>query len=322
MRRVLLASALLTVAGCGQAAAPYIAQQTPQTPHRAWMDSIAKKVDLLYISDGNGEVTVYTYWQKSLVGQLTGFMQPLGECVDKANDVFITDYAARKIVEYAHAGKKPIAKIDDSPFAPYACSVDLATGSLAVANEAGGSTQGNIAVYANVKATPKLYTDKNIPDLQACAYDNGGNLLVSNGQAGSNYANFAWLPKGGSKLLDLTLPGPQPSWTWEGVDGIQWDGRYFVIDDYALYRESVSNGQGYYIGATYFEIGGGQAGPFGIYNIHPNKQGTQVVGVYDDFSYPYVYYWNYPAGGDSVASISKGLNEPVSVTVSLGKIHE
>jgi hypothetical protein len=322
MRPAWLASAVLATAGCGQAAAPYVAQQTPLMQHRVWMDSIAKKVDLLYISDGNGEVTVYTYWQKSLVGELTGFTQPMGECVDKASDVFITDYGAQKVIEYAHAGKKPIATIDDSPYTPYACSVDLATGTLAVANEAGGSTQGNIAVYANVKATPKLYTDKKIPDFQACAYDNSGNLLVSNGQAGSRYANFAWLPKGGSKLLDVTLPGPEKPWSWDGVDGIQWDGRYFVIDAYSLYRETVSTGQGYYIGDTYFQIGGGQAGPFWIYNIHPNKQGTQVVGVYSDFSYPYVEYWNYPAGGDAVASISKGLEKPVAVTVSLGKIHE
>jgi hypothetical protein len=44
--------------------------------------------------------------------------------------------------------------------------------------------------------------------------------------------------------------------------------------------------------------------------------------VYNDFSYPYVEYWNYPAGGDAVASLSQGLDKPVAVTVSLGKIHE
>ena len=294
MRRAFLLSVALATAGCGQTAAPFIGQQTPLTHHRVWMDSIAKKVDLLYISDGNGEVTVYTYWQKTLVGELTGFTQPTGECVDKTGDVFIADYGAQKVIEYAHAGKKPIATIDDSPYAPYACSVDLATGALAVANEAGGSSQGNIAVYANAKATPKLYSVKNIPNFQACAFDNGGNLLASNDQAGSRYANFAWLPKGGSKLLDVTLPGPEKAWAWDGVDGIQWDGRYFVIDDYSLYRESVSNGQGYYIGDTSLQIAGGQAGPFWIYNIHANKQGTQVVGAYNDFSSAYVYYWNYP----------------------------
>jgi hypothetical protein len=299
-----------------------VPQQSYRTPSRSWMDSIAKKVDLLYISDGNGNVTVYTYWQKTLVGQLTGFQEPMGECADKAGDVFIADYAAKKILEYEHAGKKPIATIDDSPYAPYACSVDLTTGALAVANEAGASTQGNIAVYATATSKPRLYADTSIPNFEACAYDNDGDLLASNDEAGSSYASFAWLPKGGAKLVDVTLPGPQSSWQWEGVDGIQWDGRYFVIDDYELYRESVFDAQGYYVGETDFPYQTGQVGPFWIYNIHPTKQGTQVVGVYNDFNYPYVLYWNYPAGGEQIGDVFKGLEEPVAVTVSLGKIHE
>ncbi len=286
-------------------------------------DSIAKKVDLLYVSDGNGEVTVYTYWQKSFVRTLTGFTQPMGECVNAAGDVFITDYGARDVVEYAHDGKTPIATIDDSPYAPYACSVDLATGTLAVANEAGGSTQGNIAVYAGLKSPPAIYTDATIGDFRDCAYDRSGNLLASNGEAGSEYASFAWLPKGGGKLVNVTLPGPEKSWVWEDVNGIQWDGRYFVIDvAYAgVYRETVSDGQGYYVGATYFDEADG-AGPFWIYDLHPNKQGTQIVGVYDSFGSSSVYYWNYPAGGDAIASISKDLYDPVAVAVSLGKVHE
>jgi hypothetical protein len=146
--------------------------------------------------------------------------------------------------------------------------------------------------------------------------------LVSNGQSGSRYASFAWLPKGGVKLLDITLPGPEKSFTWEGVNGIQWDGRYFVIDDYSLYRESVSSGQAFYIGSTSLQDIEGQPGPFWIYNIHPDKQGTQVVGVYNEFSSSEVEYWNYPAGGDEVGYISKGLDKPVALTVSLGKIHE
>jgi hypothetical protein len=284
-------------------------------------DGIAKKVDLLYISDGNGEVTVYTYWQKTLVRVLTGFARPMGECVDKADDVFITDYAAKQIVEYAHDGERPIAKLDDSPYAPYACSVDLTSGSLAVANEAGNASQGNIAVYTDARGMPKVYTDATISDFQACAYDNDGNLLASNGEAGTRTSYFAWLPKGGGKLLNVNIPGPLQSWTWESVNGIQWDGRYYVIDADELYRVSVLNGQGYYIGQTYLQVDGA-TGPFWIYNIHLKKQGTQVVGPYNDFSYGSVDYWNYPSGGDAIAQISKGLDNPVAVTVSLGKIHE
>jgi hypothetical protein len=298
-----------------------ISSESGDDAQNASPDTLAKKVDLLYISDGNGEVTVYTYWQKTLVRELSGFTQPMGECVDKNNNVFITDYGAKEIVEYAHAGKKPIATIDDAPYAPYACSVDFTTGALAVANEAGGSGRGNVAVYAGASGTPKIYTDKKITNFQALGYDASGNLLASSGQA-TRLASFAWLPKNGAKLVDVTLPGPYNGFDWEGTDGVQWDGRYFVVDDYNLYRVSVISGQGYYIGQTQVQNGGGQGGPFWIYNIHPKKQGTQVVGPYGDFSYGDVEYWDYPNGGDPIAEISHGIDKPTAVTVSLGTIHE
>lgn len=285
-------------------------------------DSIAKKVDLLYISDGNGQVTVYTYWQKTLVAQLTGFTKPEGECSDTAGNVFITDAGAHDILEYAHDGKQPMATLADGSYAPYGCSINPVTGALAVANEAGNSKNGNLAIYAHASGTPKFYTDTNIKNFQACAYDAAGNLLASDGEADGRYSYFAWLPKNGAKLVDVNLPGPLSSWTWEAVNGIQWDGRYWVIDSYSLYRVSIANGQGYYVGETGLQDFGGQPGPFWIYNIHPKKQGTQVVGPYDEFSSSYVDYWNYPAGADAIASITKGIDAPVGVTVSLGKIHE
>ena len=321
MTKTLVLYAALVVAGCSSAA-PEVATAPASASLPVVPDSIAKKVDLLYISDGNAEVTVYTYWQKSLVNTLFGFTQPEGECADARGDVFITDSGAEQIVEYAHAGKKPIAKLDDAPYAPYACSINPTNGALAVANEAGASNRGNIAVYAHASGTPTLYTNSTITDFQACAYDGSGDLLASNGQADGRYSYFAYLAGNGSKLVDVNLPGPRSSWAWEDIDGIQWDGRYWVIDDYELYRVSVANGQGYYVGATDLEDEGGQPGPFWIYNIHPKKQGTQVVGVYDDFGSSSVEYWNYPAGGDAIAEISKGIDEPVAVTVSLGKIHE
>jgi hypothetical protein len=327
MRTLLICSAL-AIAGCASAT-QYVATGTSSVQAgrqdraqrgRAWMDIAAKKVDLLYISDGNGDVTVYTYWQKTLVGQLTGFAEPKGECVDERGDVFITDNAAKRVVEYAHAGKKPIQVLDDSPYAPYACSVDLATGTLAVANEAGSSSQGNVAIYAHASGTPKLYADKEITDFQACAYDSEGNLLVS-GSPPRSYTSFAWLPKHGGRLVNVSMPGPVGSWTWESVTGLQWDGRYFVIDDYELYRVSVIEAQAYYEGQTdLYELDA--YGPFWIYNDKPNKrQGTQVVGAYNGSSSGGVYYWNYPAGGDAVGYIS-GITQPFAVTVSLGKIHE
>lgn len=317
-RRAIVLCAALAVPGCGTAATSV----APQAPSTVNVDTIAKKVDLLYISDGNGEVTVYTYFQKTLVGVLTGFTRPEGECADSAGNVFITDYGAKQIVEYAHAGKKPLATIDDAPYAPFACSVNPKTGALAVANDAGTSSGGNIAIFANASGAPVIFTDKRIRDFQACAYDNDGNLLASNGQADSRYSSFAWLPRNGAKLLDVTLPGPRPSSLYENVSGIQWDGKYWVIDEGNLYRVSLVSGQGFYVGETSLNIFGGQGGPFWIYNSSSGKQGTQVVGPVNEFSNSEVEYWNYPGGGDSIGYVSKSIDKATAVTVSLGKIHE
>jgi len=114
---------------------------------RSWMDVGVAKQDLLYVSDSNGEVTVYRYWQHTLVGTLTDLTQPMGECTDSAGDVYITDYAAKQILEFAHGGTKPLRKLNDSPDSPYACSIASSTGSLAVANDDGGSTEGDIAIW-------------------------------------------------------------------------------------------------------------------------------------------------------------------------------
>src|SRR5580692_9952337 len=82
-----------------------------RTTHRdlgkSWMSPAAKaRPSLLYITNqGNGTATVYTYSNGSglaLQGTLTGFQQPTQPCVDKAGDVFIPDYLASTITEYAH----------------------------------------------------------------------------------------------------------------------------------------------------------------------------------------------------------------------------
>jgi len=322
--RLLLIGAVLATTGCASppsyVAAPASQSMSLERPnHRhAWMNVSAKKLDLLYISEADGEVTVYTYWQRTLVGELTDFYQPQGECVDKAGNVYVTDSFERRIVEYAHAGTKPLRTIDDSPYAPYGCSVAASTGDLAVANEAGGASKGNIAIYPGASGTPTYYTDKNIPNFRDCAYNSGGDLLASNDQQGSDVSSFAWFPTGGGRLINVTLPGPSPSWTWKDVTGIQWDGKYWVIDDYQPYRVSVIDGQGYYIGFTPIEASGGTAGPFWIYNDDPTEQGTQVVGVFSEPSRDYVYYWDYPSGGAPIAEIGKDISlQPVALTVSL-----
>jgi len=311
-------------AGCSRAPQGDAIDALPKA-HRAWLDAGAKNQDLLYVSNGNAEVTVYRYWQQQLVGVLTDFTEPKGICTDANQNVYIADYAARQIVEYAHGGTKPIAKFDDSPDSPYSCWVDRASGNLAVANDDGTSAQGNIAIWSAASGIRTTYTDSAITSFQFCAFDDHGNLLATNGSVDyRNTTMFAWLPKGGAKLINVRVPQPNPSYRkWYSVLGIQWDGKYFVIDDYdAMYRESLIHGQVYYVGTTeaYAEESSGQ-GPVGFYTPPNASQATQVVqGMRSEESYSSVDYWKYPAGGgDPIAQITHAIDQPFGVAVSLKK---
>jgi hypothetical protein len=61
----------------------------------------AKRNELLYVSDysspyRSNDVLVYSYPQGKLVGKLTGFTEPAGECVDSAGNVSLPTLAHLK----------------------------------------------------------------------------------------------------------------------------------------------------------------------------------------------------------------------------------
>ena len=180
----------------------------------------------------------------------------MGECVDASGNIYIADAGADAVVEYAHGGPKAIRTFDDSPDTPYTCAVDPTTGYLAVANN------DNIAIWPKGgSGQPMRYTDSALGSFNGCAYDSAGNLRTTNG---TNPSAFAWLPHGG-RLVPVTMPGPKSGWQWYNVAGIQWDGRYFVLDfESAAYRVSVLHGLAYYVSDT--QLGSyGAYGPYAIY---------------------------------------------------------
>jgi hypothetical protein len=191
------------------------------------------QASLLYITNqGNGTATVYTYRNGGglvLQGTLTGFHQPAQPCVDKAGDVFIPDYLASTITEYAHGGKTPIAVLADPFGLPTGCSVDQITGNLAVANLAASISggQGNVLIYPNASGTPTKYTDSSIYSPEYCGYDSHGNLFIDGKMFNSRTVNLAELHRGGSSFTDLTLTGG--SITFPG--NVQWGGKYLLVGD-------------------------------------------------------------------------------------------
>jgi hypothetical protein len=274
---------------------------------RSWMAPEAKRDVLLYISDiDTFDVYVYAYPKGQLLGTLTGFNGPEGECVDKTGNVFVANYAASNILEFAHGGTSPIATLSDPGYFPGGCSIDPMTGNLAVINyTTTGGGQGNVAIYKHAKDGPVYDADPSISEVYFGGYDNAGNLFVDGLTPGNAFA-FAELPSGGRSFKKIKLnryigfPG-----------GIQWDGTHVAVGDpirNVIHQFAISGTKGTQAGSTPL-VDASEVNQFWI-------EGAKVTGV--DPRSANAMFWSYPAGGSPTKTIT-GLTEPVGVTVSKGK---
>jgi hypothetical protein len=299
------------LAGCGGSQPPMGAQGTmPQGraigTHAArsgsWMMPSASNQDLLYISSNDrGGVFVYSYPQGRLVGTLTGFIYPMGECTDPAGDVFIVAYTnasmtSSTIYEYAHGGTNPIATLND-PNTAAGCAIDPMTGNLAVSG-------GGVAIYQHAAGNPTMYYSS-LFHFYYCGYDNQGNLYLSgtNGQYG-NQARLVRLTRGSSDFEQISLNGKlYTAGQWPSV---QWRRTYLTItsnrarEPIMVYRlhisgstasivgtSTLSTAKNYYVGQTWIE-------------------GKSIIGV-GAFKrgYQNAFFWPFPKGGEPRGSIRK-----------------
>lgn len=274
--------------------------------------------DLLYVSNGNGTVNVYRFWQHTLAQVLTRFTQPMGQCTDSSNDVYITDKGSGNIDEYAHGGTKPVRTIGESPYEPYDCADAMSNGDLAVANFGQGYYSyhpGTLVVYPHGSGQPVTYQASADDHFVNCTYDNRGDLLAESKNYYYYYFfynyDFYYLPKHGTKLISMTIPGPSPS-GWGEVDDIGWDGSYWVIASAGtLYRYTIG------VQAKLFDTiqlsgGGGNFGRMAFYRKTPTSKASEFVETTGNS----VEFWNYPAGGNSIGEITKDLDGPVGVAIS------
>jgi hypothetical protein len=244
-----VAAALLAACGGSQppidAAAfmPAIAAGPRAThPGHSWMLKEASSEALLYIT-GSQYVYVVSYPKGELVGELSDIDAPSGVCSDTKGDVFVTAVWTEDVLEFAHGGTSPIAKLGDYGYYPNGCAVDPATGNLAVANfNSMDGSGGNLAIYSKAQGKPTDYTAPGFGDYYWCAYDNQGNLLVD-----GNGSGYAEMPAGGSTLneINLNLAG----------EGIQWDGTYFAIVDPSakqVNRVTISGSSGIVVSTVHF----------------------------------------------------------------------
>lgn len=272
-------------------------------PNRAksWMLPDVRKHWLLYASDAyTSTVDVYGYQNKAgkLVGQITGFTLPEGQCIDASGNVYIVDNYTSIVYEFAHGGTTPIASVHDAYGHPIGCSIDRTTGNVAVANSYGfNGASGGIEVFAGgLGGAQTFYTDPNLFWMWPPGYDPNGNLFVEGGTPSAN--GFAELPKGSATFIELSgLHLGRPG-------GVQWDGHYLAAsDEYyhgttAIYRVTISGSSVSVVRTT--ELADDECGSVDTFQPFiggvTRKRNTVVAGnIYCNSRFG---FWNYAEGGN------------------------
>jgi hypothetical protein len=275
----------------------------------SWMDPKASGQDLVYVSSiASGSVYVYTYPQGRLAGTLSGFIQPLGECVDSAGDVFITasanlSFSSGTIYEYAHGGTSPIAVLSD-PSLANGCAVEAKSGNLAVSGP-------DVAIYEHAAGQPKIYS-KPGSGFYYCSYDEQGKLYLSapsNKYGGQSQLVRLDLRSARFESINLNASLYSTSDLWPSV---QWDSGHITISSsskegdgpLSVYRLRITGNSAEVLGTTSL------ASKKNRYSGQLWIQGSSVLGAAYDKGRGDVAFWAYPKGGDpsrKIANVSGSL---------------
>lgn len=283
---------------------------------------------LLYISEGDGVVNVYNFDSGKLLGQLSGFEKPRGQCVDAAGDIWISDYAALTMSEYAR-GTNRVLKTLGSQFQPYGCSISP-SGDLAVS--AAGSENDVIQVWQQASGSPLTYgtEDGNCLELSAPGYNKHG-ALYAEGDFIESSQDFVHICKADPKTQ--LLEGITFTSFIHGLAGLMWDGQHmavmaagtFATKHWAVYRvDTADKGLRFRrVGKTLLK--GTCEGavrvwyPFivGTQNTPVNhSQAHEVVGP--DAGCPGQFgYWHYPAGGAPYKTMNSAPTDITGDSVSI-----
>jgi hypothetical protein len=307
------------------------AYSVPASDGASWMDPRAKRVRrLLYVSDWKtNHVFVFDYRRGTLLGELAGFKNPYGQCVDKHGNVWIADYQASRVVEFSHGGSSPMQTLRTDG-ASIGCSI-APNGDLAVANFTADSTpsgSGDVKIFKHASGKPTSYSNAVCYYLFPPGFDDRGNLYVADTGA-SLISPICGIPSGTSSLVPIVVSGAS---FWH-PGGIMWDGKRLAItipafDGYnvtAIYRaRATSSGSLAVVGSTeltdscYYDFAIVLA-PFivGARNTPVNHtRGSALVGG-NQWCTGRFDYWQYPTGGNPLSSLNGSPLEPMGQSVSI-----
>jgi hypothetical protein len=303
----------------GAVAASLLSRVQQLYARSSWMLPEAKNEPLFYIADySENHVNVYTYPDGKQVGQLTADMlSPDGLCVNKNGDIWVVNNTPNEngVVEFKHGGTKPIATLVDPSQYPNSCSVNFATGDLAVSNhDTTSSGPGSVSVYKDAKGYPKMYGIRTMRHVYFCGYDNKGNLFID-GILSGYIAEFAELAKGAHALKSIKFKGATIMFPGQ----IQWDGKHLAVGD-----QRYQNLGSHYNSAIYETTGAGGK-VVGLTKLGDSwdvpgfwiDKGTVVAPNWaQSVGKPSVNFYKYPAGGKITKKLAKDFVWPIAATIS------
>lgn len=310
-RCVVVLAAILAAAGCASAR-PFIA------PNFA-ASQPAVTGDLIYATASDGKsIDIFSYPEGKLVLKFAppeGTIALAGLCSNKAGDVWVTALSKpvtkSAIIEghvylYARGANRILKTLTFERSRPFGCSVDPASGTLAVStvSAASGGTS-TLETFTPGSYGGRSYYSSNIDNYYYCAYDDGGNLFVS-GQGTGTEMYLDELPKGAQGLSELKLDRYV---SVSGMGQLQWSGGNLTLEDLtagAIYRLRKSRSSVAFVGKTALT---GWTGS-GLSVI----EGTTVM-VPSGVSGTSIGFWKYPSGGQKMKSVASP-NGLFALTVS------
>jgi hypothetical protein len=275
----------------------------------SWISPDAKKAkSLLYISDaGTFDVYVYSFPALRLMGKLTGFNRPQGECSDKSGDVWVTNVQSGQILKFRHGESTPVSTITDQ-FGPVGCAIDPTSGNLAVTN-----LNSLVLIYKKAAGTPAIYSNPNQHYNYFDGFNRNGDLYVS-GETSAYSFSLSVLARGKSMMSTVSVSGG----TIYFPGTVQWVGSDLVLGDQkchdrtssCLYETSVSGATARVTGTTPLTgscdvaqalIVGEQLAGGDYHRCGHGKSTTDI--------------WRYPTGGKPTRSVA-GVEVPVGAAIS------
>jgi hypothetical protein len=311
-----LATSALLVSACSDAGTPpSTSAVASREPAGSWMAPEAASQDLLYVSDSNGTIDVFSYPSGRRVGAIKGLASPTGLCSDDSGNVFVPETNNLDVLEFPHGATKSVKTLHDFGHYPFGCSVDPRTQDVAVANYSTTSQkQSNVAIFRAGHNLPNFYQDPAVNSFFFCGFDDKSNLYVDGADVGSYHTLFAELPAGSTTFTNITLDK-----TIGYPGGVQWDGKYVAVQDSynrAVYRFKITGANGKSMKTVHFTNDRSTliaqfwiAGTKIILPYGTNKRAVRSVG-----------YWAYPAGGSASQSFKvHPVTELIGVTLSRAK---